>query len=421
MARHEKLDGLMSDAEALVRIAANAQDTANRALTRRSGTIVVQNEDGSKTVIGPGAGTDATGLPTGVAEWVGDTTVPGVPTGISASSSGGVVVVTWDGTLDGGVPADFAYIRVTATDGATSTVVGDLTGAGSVSTADYPDRTELTVTAVSYDAARDLDGNFARNESDPSSPVSVTVTDAGERTQWYFWHDSEGAHVSSSKNPETGDVTGSNILITGESVKIRIGAETIASFNRTQLNIGTEGGSLSQVQFGNIGGIYADEKSDSMKIYSYPDIYFTNKPPGTTGSSSSRVGFFELVDRVTALESPKTVTLTPNTGLLNYSNYANSSVYLGNGVVLLQCAIILDSSTDWNSDELTLFTITDADMRPSDERYLPRMCTAFCSQGANSYARGIRVYPNGQVRFQNPSGGTDAVNNVVIAGVAYRL
>lgn len=115
------------------------------------------------------------------------------------------------------------------------------------------------------------------------------------------------------------------------------------------------------------------------------------------------------------------VSLTPNTGLTNYTTYANSSVYIGNGIVLLQCAIILGSSTDWNSDELTLFTIDDADMRPSDERYLPRMCTAFCSNGANSYSRGIRVYPNGQVRFQNLSAGTGAVNVVVIAGVAYRL
>ena len=79
-----------------------------------SGTIVTHNEDGSKTILGQAAGS------AGVAQWVGDTTAPGIPTGVTASSSSGVVTVTWDGTLDGGVPEDFAYVTVTATDGSLS-------------------------------------------------------------------------------------------------------------------------------------------------------------------------------------------------------------------------------------------------------------------------------------------------------------
>lgn len=115
------------------------------------------------------------------------------------------------------------------------------------------------------------------------------------------------------------------------------------------------------------------------------------------------------------------VSLTPNTALGNYSSYVNSSVYIGNGVVLLQCGIILDAATDWNSDELTLFTIGDADMRPKTDRVLQRMCTAYCDNGAHSYSRGITVETSGRVRFRNLSTGTPAVNAVIISGVAYRL
>ena len=115
------------------------------------------------------------------------------------------------------------------------------------------------------------------------------------------------------------------------------------------------------------------------------------------------------------------VSLTPNTGIKNYSSYVNSSVYIGNGVVLLQCGIILDAATDWNSDEPTLFTIGDADMRPKTNRVLQRMCTAYCDNGAHSYSRGITVETSGRVRFRNLSTGTPAVNAVIISGVAYRL
>ena len=115
------------------------------------------------------------------------------------------------------------------------------------------------------------------------------------------------------------------------------------------------------------------------------------------------------------------VSLTPNTGLKNYSAYVNSSVYIGNGVVLLQCGILLDAAPDWNSDELTLFTIGDADMRPKTDRVLQRMCTAYCNNGASSFSRGITVDAGGRVRFRNISTGTPAVNAVVISGVAYRL
>ena len=173
MARHYKLPGLMTPAEKMARVAADAQTVARRALTRRSGTIVVQNDDGSKTVIGPGAGTDATGSPTGVAEWVGDTTPPGKPTGVSATSSWGTVYLRWDGTLEGGVPADFAYVSVAVG----GTEAGRMPEAGVLALDGYEDGTVLDVAFTAWDAARDADGAPAPNASETAT-VSVTVSDA---------------------------------------------------------------------------------------------------------------------------------------------------------------------------------------------------------------------------------------------------
>ena len=170
MARHYKLPGLMTPAEKMARVAADAQTVARRALTRRSGTIVVQNEDGSKTVIGPGAGTDATGSPTGVAEWVGDTTPPGKPTGVSATSSWGTVYLKWDGTLEGGVPADFAYVAVAVG----GTEAGRMSEAGVLALDGYEDGTVLDVAFTAWDAARDADGAPAPNASEPAE-IQVAV------------------------------------------------------------------------------------------------------------------------------------------------------------------------------------------------------------------------------------------------------
>lgn len=178
--RHVKLPALMTPAEKLARVASGASDTARSALTRRSGTIYVPNADGvTGTIIGPGAGSDGTGTAQGVAPWVGDTTPPGRPTGVTATSSGGVVVATWDGTLEGGVPADFAFVRVYASDGSSGErLLGELTGAGSCPAADFAAGSAVEVWAVAYDAARDRTGALARNASEPSETVEVEVVDA---------------------------------------------------------------------------------------------------------------------------------------------------------------------------------------------------------------------------------------------------
>ena len=169
--RHTKLAGLMGPAEKIARVAADAQSVARRALTRKSGTVVVPNGDGTSTVIGPGAGGTG-GQSNGVAEWVGDATPPGRPVGVAASSAWGVLYVSWGGELEGGVPPDFAYCAVMV-DGVEKARMAER-GTAAI---DGLEPGAVTVTMVAYDAARDMDGNMSPNASVPSDAVTVEVVD----------------------------------------------------------------------------------------------------------------------------------------------------------------------------------------------------------------------------------------------------
>lgn len=149
-------------------------EAAQQMQTRPSGSAVFHSSPGADddvtTVVGPAAG------PAGVAQWVGDTTPPGVPTGITATSSGGVVVVAWDGTITGGVPEDFDHVTI-LTNGAAA---GKLTRAGSVVVGGLSEGATVQVTATASDAARAQDGTPAPNTSAASTPVSVTVSGVGD-------------------------------------------------------------------------------------------------------------------------------------------------------------------------------------------------------------------------------------------------
>ncbi|MDN6024709.1 hypothetical protein [Bifidobacterium mongoliense] len=155
----------MDTANAAVRI-------ASRQLTGNAGTVEIPNADGTSTIIGAGAGD------TGVATWVGDTTAPGKPLGITAESHNGAVWVSWDGTLDGGVPADFDHVQFTAVDGSKKVDMGQLTAAGKVTAAELTAGDTVTITAIAYDNAHTADGSSAPNASEVSEPVTVVVQSA---------------------------------------------------------------------------------------------------------------------------------------------------------------------------------------------------------------------------------------------------
>lgn len=167
---HEKLDGLMTPVEKIARVANAGLIAATTPQTAPSGAISLDNADGTRTIIGEVVNGEDNPSYT-MATHVGDTTPPGIPTGITATSKSGVVVVEWDGTLSGGIPDDFFCVRIYL-DG---TELGALTEAGSVASAKLDGGTTVLVTATSEDDCCLPDGTPDHNVSAASQAISITV------------------------------------------------------------------------------------------------------------------------------------------------------------------------------------------------------------------------------------------------------
>lgn len=170
----------MTPAERIARVAASAYDAATAPATAPSGTIAVSNADGTKTIIGPqaGAGEEAPGGQA-IATHVGDTTPPPVPSGIKAWSGDGCLHVMWDGTLSGGIPADFDHISILV-DGRE---VAQLSSAGSVTVGGVEAGATVSVTATAEDDACLADGTPAHNVSAPCAAVVVEIRDVAEEVR----------------------------------------------------------------------------------------------------------------------------------------------------------------------------------------------------------------------------------------------
>lgn len=169
--RHRRID--LDSSVAAVAVAMEALRVARSQQTSTNGTSAWRNPDGTETVVGPGAGLDETGAPNGIIQWVGDTTPPGPPTGITCSSAWGVLYVKWDGTLAGGVPADFAYVSILV-DGEE---IARMFEAGTAVKDGLENGAEVEVSAVAYDSARDREGNLDPNASAPFGPMTVEIVD----------------------------------------------------------------------------------------------------------------------------------------------------------------------------------------------------------------------------------------------------
>ena len=169
-----------SDSAALANVALKALREARRSKTSNSGSIFVSDGQTDDDGISLGTGTIINGVDGGIQPWVGDTTPPGKPTGLTASSRNAVITVMWDGTLDGGVPSDFHHITVTGvrSSDSVSMTFGDLSSAGSLSMAELTAGDEWTITAIAYDDAHLADGTSAPNASEVSDALTVTVESA---------------------------------------------------------------------------------------------------------------------------------------------------------------------------------------------------------------------------------------------------
>lgn len=180
MASHSELRP--DDAALPLLIASAALSKAESRVTVATGTVVADNADGTQTWIGSNGSDDASG----VIRWVGDLSAPGRPLGLSAACSMQCVVVSWDGTLDGGVPSDFAYIEIFARrEGSVDDVVswGRLSSAGMLMSPRYDIGTVFDVYAIAYDDAHDSTGALARNRSEQSDLITVAVEQDADMEQ----------------------------------------------------------------------------------------------------------------------------------------------------------------------------------------------------------------------------------------------
>lgn len=278
MAIYQKLKP--KGAELAIAVATGAFKDSRSQATARPGSVYIPNGDGTGTMLGPAAGTDPTGGSNGFAPFINDTTPPGRPVGISATSSGGVVVVSWGGELEGGVPADFAYVRVHARSGADEQVLGDLATAGSVSSGGYEDGDTVEVWGVAYDSARDALGNLSPNASDESEHIEVEVVDLSQQamdivaaTGQHFWSDDNGVHVSTEEKVADGP---SNIIMNALGILLRAAQNNLIAITEDGISIydgqGNEAGNViasfgkNVAQMGGSEGSNVVIDSDSVDI-----------------------------------------------------------------------------------------------------------------------------------------------------------
>lgn len=328
---HRKLSALLSPSERIAKVAAQGAKVSKGSQTSPSGAKSYENADGTRTIIGEVQNGENNPSYT-MATHVGDETPPGVPTGITASCKSGVVVVEWDGTLDGGIPDDFYCVRIYL-DGAE---LGALTEAGSVSSASLEAETVHSVTATAEDDCCLPDGTPAHNVSDPTTAVSVTVSqdaagvagiaqqalDVAEATGQHFWHNDSaprdsGAHVTElSREQWEQQQTGPNSLwnslgmlfrdglnnllaiVTGQNPGLQIydgqgnaDENILAEFSASNINIGRSfaDNGLTQASVGFFDG---DTLLDAQHYVTggstYQDLYLSTKLEGEAAGQDVR-------------------------------------------------------------------------------------------------------------------------------------
>jgi len=244
MAIHEELNP--DDAALPFLTARGMRMLATDNAARTAGVIVVPNRDGTDTVLGVN----------GVAPWVGDTTPPGRPLDIEATSHLGTALIRWGGELEGGIPSDFRCVQVWAKQvGGTAvekTLVGVLSSAGEVNTGVFAAGTTLDVWATALDNAHDRDGSPAFNESVESMHVQVEILPIVSQQEFDEAADNILAAADESVKAQIERVD-TDLAATNEAIDRKAGetlaaanAAAEANLNRVQEEIAGEGGRIEQ-------------------------------------------------------------------------------------------------------------------------------------------------------------------------------
>lgn len=169
-----------ADGALALMLASAAMEKASQNTTVLTGSVVVDNGDGTQTWIG-GSGSDRSSSRDaggGVVANVGDMTIPGTPTGLSLSCVDRRIHVMWDGTLDGGMPDDFSHVTVYArADDGAEEEWGSLNGAGVLVGRRMTAGTIVDISARAFDTARAPDGSYCPNIGPRCDLLSIIVED----------------------------------------------------------------------------------------------------------------------------------------------------------------------------------------------------------------------------------------------------
>jgi hypothetical protein len=149
----------------------NVAKIASRQQIHNSGGVFVNDGQVDENGRELGTGTIINGAGGQFAPHVNDTTAPGVPTGVIASSAASMLIVAWNGTLTGGVPNDFSHLNVYVDD----INVGSITSKGTSVFGPYQVGSEHIVRVSALDDAHNDKGESTPNESSKTSPVTVKI------------------------------------------------------------------------------------------------------------------------------------------------------------------------------------------------------------------------------------------------------
>lgn len=281
MAIHEELNP--DDAALPYLTARGMRMLATDNAARTAGVIVVPNRDGTDTVLGTN----------GLAPWVGDTTPPGRPLDIEATSHLGTALIRWGGELEGGIPPDFRCVQVWAKQvGATAaekTLVGVLSSAGEVNTGVFDAGTTLDVWATALDNAHDRDGSPAFNESVESMHVQVEILPIVSQQEFDEAADNILAAADESVKAQIERVD-TDLAATNEAIDQKAGetlaaanAAAEANLNRVQEEIAGEGGKIDQAA--NSAYERAKEYTDALKTSVDDDLESITHKINTTAEN----------------------------------------------------------------------------------------------------------------------------------------
>jgi hypothetical protein len=200
--------------------------------------------------------------------------------------------------------------------------------------------------SVTYDDVQEIEANTSINvkkgdkvritlvgaDGTAKDPLVTDVVGGGDRqqeeinkTKNYFFHDDEGAHVTTKENDAT---TGANSLLTALEMQIRKGTVVVSSFGENEINLGKNSDSSVIKMCGNKGIVnyYKDSlqnghlnlsnNSDTSTQKSYVEMSSTyGAKRGALGicADSAHAYVFGTADNIvfTTLDGSHFVTFTP--------------------------------------------------------------------------------------------------------------